>query len=331
MQESFYRGRRLRSSAAMRELVRETRLAPSSLVMPYFVVDTPDASFRQPVPSMPGQFQLSLAELEKQMAPAVKAGLSAVLLFGIPKHKDPVGSEAYAADGIVQQAVRMIKDRWPHLLVITDVCLCEYTSHGHCGLLKEGDRVGEVLNDPTLELLTRTAVSHVEAGADIVAPSDMMDGRIQALRHGLDQAGFYNLPIMSYAVKYASAYYGPFRDAAESTPQFGDRRTYQMDPANAREALREASADLDEGADMLMVKPAGPYQDIIRVVADTFDVPLAAYQVSGEYSLIRAAGQQGWIDEERLIMEALTGIRRAGASILITYFAEELLCKGLVR
>ncbi|HIU16821.1 MAG TPA: porphobilinogen synthase [Candidatus Avidesulfovibrio excrementigallinarum] len=331
MQESFYRGRRLRSSAAMRELVRETRLAPSSLVMPYFVVDTPDASFRQPVPSMPGQFQLSLAELEKQMAPAVKAGLSAVLLFGIPKHKDPVGSEAYAADGIVQQAVRMIKDRWPHLLVITDVCLCEYTSHGHCGLLKEGDRVGEVLNDPTLELLTRTAVSHAEAGADIVAPSDMMDGRIQALRHGLDQAGFYNLPIMSYAVKYASAYYGPFRDAAESTPQFGDRRTYQMDPANAREALREASADLDEGADMLMVKPAGPYQDIIRVVADTFDVPLAAYQVSGEYSLIRAAGQQGWIDEERLIMEALTGIRRAGASILITYFAEELLCKGLVR
>ena len=331
MQESFYRGRRLRSSAAMRELVRETRLAPSSLVMPYFVVDTPDASFRQPVPSMPGQFQLSLAELEKQMEPAVKAGLSAVLLFGIPKRKDPVGSEAYAPDGIVQRAVRMIKERWPHLLVITDVCLCEYTSHGHCGLLKEGDRTGEVLNDPTLELLTRTAVSHAEAGADIIAPSDMMDGRIQALRHGLDKAGFYNLPIMSYAVKYASAYYGPFRDAAESTPQFGDRRTYQMDPANAREALREARADLDEGADMLMVKPAGPYQDIIRLVADNFDVPLAAYQVSGEYSLIRAAGQQGWIDEERLVMEALTGIRRAGASILITYFAEELLCKGLVR
>ena len=331
MQESFYRGRRLRSSAAMRELVRETRLVPSSLVMPYFVVDTPDVSFRQPVPSMPGQFQLSLAELEKQMEPAVKAGLPAVLLFGIPKSKDPVGSEAYAADGIVQRAVRMIKDRWPHLLVITDVCLCEYTSHGHCGLLKEGDKTGVVLNDPTLELLTRTAVSHAEAGADIIAPSDMMDGRIQALRHGLDKAGFYNLPIMSYAVKYASAYYGPFRDAAESTPQFGDRRTYQMDPANAREALREASADLDEGADMRMVKPAGPYQDIIRLVADNFDVPLAAYQVSGEYSLIRAAGQQGWIDEERLIMESLIGIRRAGASILITYFAEELLCKGLVR
>ncbi len=331
MQDTFYRGRRLRSSAPLRAMVRETHLQASSLIMPYFVVDTPDGAFRQPIPSMPGQFQLSLRELEKQMSPAVKAGLSAVLLFGIPSHKDPVGSQCYAADGIVQRAIRMIKDRWPHLLVITDVCLCEYTSHGHCGLLREGDRTGEVLNDPTLELLTRAAVSHAEAGADIVAPSDMMDGRILALRQGLDKAGFTSLPIMSYAVKYASAYYGPFRDAAESTPAFGDRRTYQMDPANVREALREASADLDEGADMLMVKPAGPYQDVIRLVADTFDVPLAAYQVSGEYSLIRAAGQNGWIDEERIIMESLTGIRRAGASILITYFTEELLLKGVVR
>ncbi len=331
MLDTFYRGRRLRSSAAMRALVRETRLNASSLVMPYFVVDTPDTAFRQPIASMPGQFQLSLSELEKQVAPAVDAGLASVLLFGIPKHKDPVGSEGYADDGIVQRAVQMLKKRWPHLLVITDVCLCEYTSHGHCGLLREGDTTGEVLNDPTLELLTREAVSHARAGADMVAPSDMMDGRILALRKGLDKAGFTNLPIMSYSAKYASAYYGPFRDAAESTPQYGDRRTYQMDPANGQEALREVAADLDEGADIIMVKPAGPYQDVIRQVADQFDVPVAAYQVSGEYSLIRAAGQNGWIDEDRIIMESLVGIARAGASILITYFAEELLLKGMVR
>jgi len=330
MLQQFHRGRRLRSSAAMRAMVRETRLEPASLIMPYFVVDTPDDAFRRPIDSMPGQFQLSLAELEKQVAPAVEAGLSAVLLFGIPKCKDPAASEAYAEDGIVQRAVRMLKKRWPRLLVVTDVCLCEYTSHGHCGLLAEGDCSGVVLNDPTLELLARTALSHVQAGADIVAPSDMMDGRVRAIRARLDEAGFVNTPIMSYAVKYASAFYGPFRDAAESAPKFGDRRTYQMDPANVREALREAAADLEEGADMLMVKPAGPYQDVIRLVADTFDVPLAAYQVSGEYAMIRAAAQNGWINEEAVILESLTGIRRAGASIIITYFAEELLLKGLV-
>lgn len=328
---TFYRGRRLRRTAALREMVRETRLAAADLVMPYFVVDTSDASFRQPIASMPGQFQLSLTELEKQIAPQVDKGLHAVLLFGIPRRKDPEAGEAYAEDGIVQRAVHNLKKRWPELLVITDVCLCEYTSHGHCGLLRSGDRTGEVLNDPTLELLAKTALSHVRAGADIVAPSDMMDGRILAVRRALDKAGHTETPVMSYAVKYASAFYGPFRDAAESAPQFGDRKTYQMDPANANEALREAEADLAEGADMLMVKPAGPYLDVLRTLYDRFDVPLAAYQVSGEYAMIRAAGLNGWLHEDAAVLEALLGIRRAGAKIIITYFTEMLLQKGLVR
>ena len=325
----FFRGRRLRRSPELRDMVRETAaVCAADLIMPYFVVETDDANFRKEIGAMPGQYQLSLRQLEAQVGKAVDTGLKAVILFGIPKEKDPVGSQAYAENGIVQQAVRLLKERFPKLLVITDVCLCEYTSHGHCGMLSPE---GEVRNDPTLELLTRAAVSHAQAGADMVAPSDMMDGRIAALRQGLDAAGFSNLPIMSYAVKYASAFYGPFREAAESAPKCGDRKAYQMDPANAREALREAAADVAEGADIIMVKPAGPYQDIIRLMADNFDAPIAAYQVSGEYSLIRAAGQQGWIDEKAVIMESLLGIKRAGAGMIITYFAEEMLAKGWVR
>ncbi|MDD6087703.1 MAG: porphobilinogen synthase [Desulfovibrionaceae bacterium] len=325
----FYRGRRLRRSAPLREMVRETALQASDLIMPYFAVDTDDASFRREIPSMPGQYQMSLKQLEESVARAVDCGLRSVILFGVPKSKDPIASEAYAPDGIIQRAVRLLKKRWPDLQVITDVCLCEYTSHGHCGILREDDEIGEVQNDPTLELLAKTALSHVEAGADMVAPSDMMDGRVLAIRRRLDGAGFVSTPIMSYAVKYASAYYGPFRDAAESAPHHGDRRTYQMDPGNAREALREAMADIDEGADIIMVKPAGPYQDVIRMVSDAVDVPVAAYQVSGEYSLIKAAAANGWVNEEALVMESLLGIRRAGAKLIITYFTEDLLRRGL--
>ena len=309
----FYRGRRLRRNPVIREMVRETQLSAADLMMLYFVVDTTDEDFKKEIPSMPGQYQLSLK------------------LFGIPKHKDAIASEAYAPNGIVQRAIRMLKAKWPDLQVVTDVCLCEYTSHGHCGILKEGDTCGEVVNDPTLELLAKTALSHVEAGADMVAPSDMMDGRILAIRETLDKAGYVNTPIMSYAVKYASAFYGPFRDAAESAPHHGDRKTYQMDPANAMEGLREAAADIDEGADIVMVKPAGPYLDVIRMVRDNFDVPVAAYQVSGEYSMIKAAAINGWIDEERIVLESLIGIRRAGAKLILTYYAEEALKKGWVR
>ncbi|MDR0238822.1 MAG: porphobilinogen synthase [Deltaproteobacteria bacterium] len=328
MHTTFFRGRRLRRSPVLREMLQETRLAAADLVMPYFVVDTDDKTFRREIGAMPGQFQLSLDTLKEQAAGAVDAGLRSILLFGVPKSKDPQGSEAWNADGIVQKAVRMLKAAWPDLVVITDVCLCEYTSHGHCGLLSVE---GAVLNDPTLELLARVAVSHARAGADMVAPSDMMDGRVEAIRTALDRETFYQLPIMSYAVKYASSYYGPFRDAADSAPKSGDRKSYQMDPGNAREGLREAAADLAEGADILMVKPAGSYGDMIRLLADTFDAPVAAYQVSGEYSMIKAAGQRGWIHEEAVILESLLGIKRAGASLILTYFAEELLKKGLVR
>jgi len=322
LDSDFYRGRRLRMSSGVRALVRENEIRPADLVMPYFVVETDDASFKKPIGSMPGQFQLSLQELEKSVGAAVKNGLTSVLLFGIPKEKDEVGSQAYADEGIVQEAVRRLKDRFPELVVITDVCLCEYTSHGHCGIVHKG---GEILNDPTLELLARSALSHVRAGADMVAPSDMMDGRILAIREMLDDNGFQNLPIMSYAVKYASAFYGPFREAAESTPKFGDRKTHQMDPANSREALREAAADLDEGADILMVKPGLPYLDIIRQLRDTFETPIAAYNVSGEYSMVKAAAANGWIDEERMVLEMMTGFKRAGADIILTYFAEDVL------
>lgn len=329
MATAFHRGRRLRRTAALRDMVRETApLRAAELIMPYFVVETDDPAFRKEIGAMPGQYQFSLQEVAKQVGDAVKHGLRAVLLFGLPARKDPQGSEAWNPDGIVQKAVRMLKENWPDLLVITDVCLCEYTSHGHCGILTPE---GTVLNDPTLDLLARTAVSHAQAGADIIAPSDMMDGRIAALRQALDTAGFTQIPIMSYAVKYASAFYGPFRDAADSAPQCGDRKGYQMDPGNRKEALREAEADLAEGADFLMVKPAGPYQDIIRLLADRYNVPLAAYQVSGEYALIKAAGAAGWINEDAVIMESLLGIKRAGANQIITYFTEDLLRRGLVR
>ena len=326
---AFHRGRRLRWTPELRTLVRETPpLLAEDLIMPYFVVETADADFRKEIPSMPGQCQLSLQELENQVARAVDTGLHAVILFGIPATKDVQASGAYAEDGIVQRAVRLLKRRWPSLLVITDVCLCEYMSHGHCGVLMPD---GAVLNDATLPLLAKTAVSHAEAGADMVAPSDMMDGRVAAIRQALDDGGLTETPILSYAVKYASAYYGPFRDAAESTPACGDRKSYQMDPANAREALIEALADLDEGADALIVKPAGPYSDILRLVREHVNVPLCAYQVSGEYSLIRAAGLNGWIDERAVMLESLTGLKRAGADMLITYFTETLLKERLVR
>ncbi len=328
--QNFYRGRRLRRNPVIREMVRETRLAPSDLMMLYFVVDTPDEHYKQPIPSMPGQYQLSLKQLELTVAAAVDAGLRSLMLFGIPAVKDEQASGAYAPDGVVQRAVRMIKAKWPALQVATDVCLCEYTSHGHCGILRPGDTCGDVENDPTLELIARTALSHARAGADIVAPSDMMDGRVQAIRTALDGDGFINIPIMSYAVKYASAFYGPFRDAAESAPRHGDRRTYQMDPANALEALREAAADISEGADIIMVKPAGPCQDIIRLVRDSFDTPVAAYQVSGEYAMLKAAALNGWVDEAAVVTEALLGIRRSGAGIILTYYAQEALARGWV-
>ncbi len=326
---SFFRGRRLRTTAALRSLVRETApLRPEDLVMPYFVVDSTDEYFIKEISSMPGQYQLGLTALEERVGKAVEKGLVAVILFGIPANKDPEGTEGFADDGIVQKAVRRLKARFPQLFVITDVCLCEYTSHGHCGLLSP---TGEVQNDPTLELLCKVAVSHARAGADMVAPSDMMDGRILALRTALDASGYENLPIMSYAVKYASAFYGPFREAAESAPQSGDRKSYQMDISNSREALREAAADIKEGADILMVKPAGAYLDILSDLKHNFDMPLAAYQVSGEYSLIKAAALQGWVNEEAIVLESLTAIKRAGAQIIITYFTEELLLKGVVR
>ena len=323
----FYRGRRLRQSPALRELVRETALHRENLIMPYFVVDTPDAAFRAPIASMPGQNQLSLQELEKQIGRAAENGLHGCLLFGLPASKDETGSEGYAEHGIIQRACRMIKENWPDLLLVTDVCLCEYTSHGHCGVIENG----AVANDPSLELLSRMALSHARAGADIVAPSDMMDGRVGAIRETLDAQGFAHTPILSYSIKYASAFYGPFREAAESAPKFGDRKSYQMDPPNWREALREAEADVAEGADMLMVKPAGPYLDVLIRIREAFDLPLCAYQVSGEYSMLMAAIANGWLNKDAAIMEALTGIRRAGADFILSYFTEYLLEKKLVR
>jgi porphobilinogen synthase len=328
MPHPMFRPRRLREKSLLRTMVRETTLAVDDLVYPLFVVH--GRGVREPIGPMPGQHRLSVDELVKECKDAAGMGIPAVLLFGLPEEKDPRGTEAYADDGIVQQAVRAVKDTVPDLLVITDVCLCEYTSHGHCGVVEDG----AVRNDPTLELLARTAVSHAEAGADIVAPSDMMDGRVAAIREALDEATLLDTPIMAYSAKYASVFYGPFREAADSTPQFGDRRSYQMDPANVQEAMREIALDLDEGADIVMVKPALPYLDVISRAKAEFGVPLAAYSVSGEYAMIRAAGQLGWLDEERAIMEALTGIRRAGADIVITYFAKDaarLLERGTHR
>jgi porphobilinogen synthase len=317
MPHPIFRPRRLREKRLLRTMIRETALAVDDLVYPLFVVH--GRGVREPIAPMPGQHRLSIDELVKECKDAAGMGIPAVLLFGLPEDKDPRGSEAYADDGIVQQAVRAVKETVPDLLVVTDVCLCEYTSHGHCGVVEDGT----VRNDATLDLLARTAVSHAEAGADVIAPSDMMDGRVGAIREALDEATFTDTPIMAYSAKYASVFYGPFREAADSTPQFGDRRSYQMDPANVQEAMREIALDLDEGADIVMVKPALPYLDVISRAKAEFGVPLAAYSVSGEYAMIRAAGQLGWLDEERAIMESLVGIRRAGADIVITYFAKD--------
>ena len=329
MTTTFHRGRRLRKTPELRALVRETApLLAEDLIMPYFVLETDSTAFRKPIPSMPGQFQLCLPELEKQMEKAVDTGLAYVLLFGIPARKDEQAHGAYDENGVVQRAVRRLKARWPKLFVITDVCLCEYMSHGHCGLLATD---GTVQNDQTLSLLAKTAVSHAAAGADMVAPSDMMDGRIAAMRAALDDNGLTDTPLLSYAVKYASAYYGPFREAAQSSPAAGDRKSYQMDPGNAHEALIEARADIAEGADALIVKPAGPYADILYRVREACDVPVCAYQVSGEYAMLRAAGMQGWVDEQAVMMESLLGLKRAGADMIITYFTEALLRQRLAR
>jgi porphobilinogen synthase len=313
--------RRLRRTEALRRLVGETRLSVESLVDPLFVA--PGEGVRKEISSMPGVFNLSVDELVKECQEIKRLGLPAVILFGIPESKDEAASGAYADDGIIQRAVRAVKKEVPGLLVITDVCLCEYTSHGHCGKIEDG----EIANDPSLELLAKTGLSHARAGADIVAPSDMMDGRVAAIRQALDVNGFQNTPILSYAAKYASAFYGPFREAAQSAPAFGDRRSHQMDPANADEALREVALDIEEGADMIMVKPALPYLDVIRRVRETFNIPVAAYQVSGEYAMIHAAARLGWLDLERSMLEATTAIQRAGAQIVLTYFAKALARK----
>jgi porphobilinogen synthase len=319
-----YRPRRLRRTAALRNLVRETTLAPSQLVLPLFVRD--GKKVRRPVTSMPGVAQTSVDEMLRDAEAAAKAGVGGVILFGIPETKDATGSEGWNEKGAVQEAVRALKKELPEIVVITDVCMCEYTDHGHCGILRDGD----VDNDATLELLAKSALSHARAGADIVAPSDMMDGRVQAIRTALDDDGFSSTAILSYAAKYASAYYGPFREAAESTPKSGDRRGYQMDAGNSDEAMREVFADIAEGADAIMVKPAGPYLDIVSRVKNETGYPVAAYQVSGEYAMICAAAEKGWIDRERVMMESLLGIRRAGADFILTYFAVEA-AKHLAR
>lgn len=313
----YYRARRLRKTEALRELVRETTLSINDFVLPLFV--RCGEKVKNEIPSMPGHYQLSIDGIIAEAQKSRELGIKAILLFGIPDEKDPVGSEAYNPNGIVQEAVRAVKSAVPEMLVVTDVCLCEFTSHGHCGVIK-GTHVD---NDATLELLAQMALSHAEAGADMVAPSDMMDGRVAAIRERLDDNGFCDLPIMSYAAKFASSFYGPFREAAESAPQFGDRKSYQMDPANRLEALREVRLDIEEGADIVMVKPALPYLDIICEVRAACDLPVAAYNVSGEFAMVKAAAEKGWIDGERVMMESLQSIKRAGADIIITYFAQE--------
>ena len=312
-----YRPRRLRQNEAFRRMIRETKLSVDDFILPLFAINGSDV--QNPIPSMPGHFQLSVDNLLKTAASAVDLGIPAVMLFGIPEAKDPLGTRAYADDGIVQKATRAVKEKLPDLVVITDVCLCQYTDHGHCGVV-EGQTID---NDATLDLLARTALSHTKAGADMVAPSDMMDGRVAEIRDILDENNFSHVPIMSYAAKYCSAYYGPFRNAADSAPQFGDRRTYQMDPANALEAIREVSMDVEEGADIIMVKPALPYLDIICRVREEIDLPIAAYNVSGEFSMIKAAEKMGWIDGKKVMLETLTAIKRAGADMILTYFALE--------
>ena len=319
------RPRRLRATPALRAMVRETEVNPRDFIYPLFVRH---GAGRSEIRSMPGVYQLSVEESVREAEAAARSGVNAVILFGIPKEKDPIGLENFAENGIVQQAIRAIKKEIPEMVVVTDVCLCEYTDHGHCGILNTGEHFqvglpeGYVLNDPTLDVLAKVAVSHAECGADIVAPSGMMDGMVAAIRSALDESGYENLPILSYAVKYASSFYGPFREAAEGAPKFGDRKSHQMDPANVREALREAAIDVEEGADMLMVKPALAYLDVIRVVKDAFpEVPMAAYNVSGEYAMIKAAAANGWVDEEKVTLETLTSIKRAGADMIITYHA----------
>ncbi len=316
-QHAFRRHRRLRSSDAMRALVRETAITADDLIYALFVVEGED--IRREVPSMPGVFQISLDHLPAEMDEVASLGIHAVMLFGVPEEKDETGTGAYAADGIIQEATRIIKKQLPEMLVVADTCLCEYTSHGHCGVIEKE----EVTNDASLALLAKTAVSQAEAGADIIAPSNMMDGFVITIREALDKAGFQDIPIMSYAVKYASAFYGPFRDAADSTPSFGDRKTYQMDPANRLEAMREAASDVEEGADMLIVKPALAYLDIMREVKNAFDLPLVAYNVSGEYAMIKAAAANGWIDERAVVLEKLLAMKRAGADMIVTYFAKD--------
>lgn len=321
---SFDRHRRLRINESMRSLVRENHVRKEDLIYPIFVVERDDV--KQEIPSMPGIYQISLNHLEEELQEAYDLGTRAVMFFGVPNEKDSVGTGAYAHEGIIQQATRKSKKLYPDMLVLADTCLCEYTDHGHCGLID--DHTHDVDNDKTLPLLVKTAISQVEAGADIIAPSNMMDGFVTEIRKGLDDAGYYNIPIMSYGIKYASSFYGPFRDAAESTPSFGDRRTYQMDPANRREALLELESDLKEGADMMIVKPALSYLDIIRDVKERTNVPVIAYNVSGEYSMVKAAALQGWIDEERNVMEQMVSMKRAGADMIITYFAKDV-CRYL--
>ncbi|OLE52738.1 MAG: delta-aminolevulinic acid dehydratase [Acidobacteria bacterium 13_1_20CM_3_53_8] len=319
MADLIHRPRRLRRREPLRALVREVRLSREDFILPFFVCT--GEGVRREVSSMPGVFNLSVDEVVRDATEAYETGVRGVILFGLPESKDETATGAYAESGIVQQAVRAISRALPDLIIITDTCLCEYTSHGHCGVIRQG----EVLNDESLELIARTAVSQAEAGADIVAPSAMMDGQVGAIREALDTNGFEHIAIMAYAVKYASAFYGPFRDAADSAPAFGDRRAYQMDSSNAREAMREAELDYAEGADFLMVKPALPYLDILKAVRDRFDLPIAAYHVSGEYAMIKAAAQKGWLDEERVMLETLTSIKRAGADIIITYYAREAI------
>ncbi|MBP1930393.1 porphobilinogen synthase [Ammoniphilus resinae] len=313
----FQRHRRLRSSAAMRNMIRENQLRVEDFIYPLFVVE--GEGVKEEISSMPGVYHYSLDLLREEIEEVVSLGIQSVMMFGVPEHKDEVGSEAYNDNGIVQQAIRKVKEWAPQLVVIADTCLCQYTDHGHCGVICDG----EVDNDPSLELLVKTAVSQAKAGADVIAPSNMMDGFVAAIRQGLDEAGFSQIPVMSYAVKYASAFYGPFREAAHSTPQFGDRKTYQMDPANKREALREAASDVEEGADFLMVKPAMAYMDIISLVRDNFNLPVVAYNVSGEYAMIKAAALNGWIDERAVTLEMLTGFKRAGADLILTYFSKD--------
>lgn len=317
------RNRRLRGSAALRNLVRETQLSVHDFIYPIFV--TEGTGVKEEIRSMPGVYHWSLDLLEDEIHEIAALGIQAILLFGVPEHKDEAGSEAYGNNSIVQRASRKIKEWEPDLLIVADTCLCQFTSHGHCGVIRHDERTGraDVDNDASLALLVKTAVSQAEAGADIIAPSNMMDGFVQAIRSGLDEAGFEHVPIMSYSVKYASAFYGPFRDAAHSAPQFGDRKTYQMDPANVREALREAESDVVEGADMLMVKPALAYLDVLRVIKEQFDLPLVAYNVSAEYSMVKAAALQGWLDEKAIVLETLLGMKRAGADMIITYFAKD--------